>query len=155
MVSNEDAPKRRNYLKYAGSAVLVGLAGCSGNGGNGNGNGNGATATPTPTEGGGGEPAHEAPHPNDDEVPEEEATAESLSGGTRPSSGLMAKDNPSVSLQHEPNGEQYCGNCSLYVPDANDDGFGACTSVAGKIHPCDYCIIYTEHTGDNTVACNE
>ena len=151
MSDNQRGPQRRDYLKYAGSAVLVGLAGCSSDGGDGDGDG----GTPTPSDGDGGNGGHQVPHPDDGTVPDSEATAESLAGGARPTSGLMAKDDASVSFQHEPNGEQYCGNCALYVPDGNDDGFGACSSVAGKIHPCDYCILYTEHTGDNTVPCNE
>jgi hypothetical protein len=162
MSDNQRSPQRRDYLKYAGSAVIVGLAGCSSDGGDGGGDGDGGDSTPTPTVGGGGGDGgggggsgHEVPHPNDGQVPDGEAEGKPLAGGSRQTSGLLAKDSASVGYEHKPNDGQHCGNCSLYVPDANDDGFGACASVAGKIHPCDYCILYTEYTGDNTVACNE
>lgn len=56
-------------------------------------------------------------------------------------------------LQHVPNGNQYCGQCSLYVPDQNGDGFGACTWVKRKIHPCDFCPLFAEYGGEDTVSC--
>jgi hypothetical protein len=152
MTDESSSSNRRRYLKYAGSTLFVGLAGCSGGGG-------GApteTATPTSTETStpASEPNHEVPHPGGDEVPEAEANAETLSGGTRSPGAQSEKDGPSVQLQHIPNGNQYCGKCSLYVPDQNGDGFGACASVAGKIHPCDWCLLYSEYSGE-TVSCGQ
>lgn len=139
---------RRSYLKYAGTAVIAGLAGCSA--GNGGGNGDETTTTTTESDDGGSdEPNHEAPHPDDATLSDAEATGTSLSGGERQvEGGQQEKDNPNVMLQHTPSGERFCGNCSLYVPDQNDDGFGACISVAGKIHPCDFCNLYTEFEGE-------
>lgn len=147
MANEVSEPKRRTYLKYAGTAALVGLAGCSGDGGDG---GDGDTPTPTPTPDDGG-PSHESPH--DAELSDAEATGDSLAGGTRSPDGVVPSDDPSVMLQHEPNQGQYCGNCSLFVPDQNGDGFGACASVEGTIHPCDFCLLYTEHDGEGTVDC--
>lgn len=137
---SEDPTKtdRRSYLKYAGAAALTGLAGCSGEtGGDGGGNGDGA--------------GHEVPHPDDGNVPDAEATAESLNGQSRPENPNQAKDN--VGYAHEPNGDQHCGNCGLYVPDGDDDGFGACTVVQGKIHPCDWCNLWAAYDGEDTVPC--
>lgn len=98
-------------------------------------------------------PTHEVPHPGNDEVPEAEATAAALGGSQRAKGGKSPKDGPSVQYQHKPNGSQNCGSCSLYVPDKDGDGFGACTMVEGKIHPCDFCILFSKHSGDNTVPC--
>ena len=101
------------------------------------------------------DPYHEVPHPENETLPESEARGESLSGATRTPGGQQPQDNPGVALQHKPSGNQYCGNCSLYVPDQNGDGFGACLSVKGKIHPCDWCILYTEHSGEGVVSCGQ
>lgn len=148
MEDKKSSAERRRYLKYAGSALFVGLAGCAGDGGT-------DTPTPTPTEPEApSEPNHEVPHPDDDTLPESEATGEILAGGERSPGGQSEKDGPSVQLQHIPNGKQHCGNCSLFVPDQNDDGFGACASVAGKIHSCDWCLLYTEYEGDG-VSCGQ
>ncbi|MFC7045622.1 hypothetical protein ACFQH6_09585 [Halobacteriaceae archaeon GCM10025711] len=154
MTDRSVSSNRRKYLKYAGSAMLVGLAGCTG--GNG-GESETTTTTTTTTESGGGgadEPNHDVPHPGDDTVPDAEVNAETLGAGARPSSGQQEKDNPNVAFQHVPSGDSYCGSCSLYVPDQDGDGFGACSSVKGKIHPCDFCILYTEYDGD-PVSCSQ
>lgn len=141
---------RRTLLKLIGAgSITIPLAGCSSDGGDG-----GDTTTPSGDDSD-GEPNHAVPHPGNDTVPDAEATAESLSGGERQPDAQSAKDNASVMLQHTPSGSQNCGTCSLYVPDQNDDGFGACTSVAGKIHPCDWCLLYTEHSGDDGVPCEQ
>lgn len=144
---------RRQALKWIGRTLIGGslitvAAGCGG-GDDGE-----------ETEGGesqGGEsqegPTHAAPHPENETLSDAEANGESLSGATRSPGAQQAPDNPGVNLQHSPEGNQYCGNCSLYVPDQNGDGFGACLSVAGKIHPCDWCVLYTEHTGEGVVSC--
>jgi hypothetical protein len=148
MANEPSGPDRRSYLKYAGTAALVGLAGCSGDGGDG---GNGGTPTPSPEPDDTPAPSHESPH--DAELSDAEATGDSLGGGSRSPDAVVPADDPSVMLQHEPNQGQYCGNCALFVPDQNDDGFGACASVEGTIHPCDFCLLYTEHGGEDTVPC--
>lgn len=147
-----DPYERRTLLKLIGAgSITTTLAGCSSNGGEG---GDGGDTTTPSGDGSGGEPNHAVPHPSDDTVPDAEATAESLSGGERQPGAQSAKDNASVMLQHTPSDGQNCGTCALYVPDQNDDGFGACTSVAGLIHPCDWCLLYTEHSGEG-VQCEQ
>lgn len=125
---------RRSYLKYAGAAAITTLAGCSG-GGN-----------------GGPEPNHEVPHPNDGTVPDAEKNAAALNGQTRPDTPGNTKD--SVDYKHVPSGDQHCGNCGLFVPDQNDDGFGACLVVQGKIHHCDHCSLWSAYTGEDAIPCN-
>ncbi len=127
---------RRSYLKYAGAATLTALAGCSGGGGG---------------NGGGSEANHEVPHPDDGTVPDAEASGTALNGQSR-SSASQGKD--AVSYQHTPDGEQFCGNCGLFVPDQDGDGFGACTLVQGKIHHCDWCSAYSPYDGDGVVPCD-
>ncbi|MFB6070482.1 MAG: hypothetical protein ABEJ76_05605 [Halanaeroarchaeum sp.] len=134
MSNQRSRTDRRRYLKYTGVAAITALAGCSG------GNGGDSDA-----------PTHEVPHPDDDVVPDAEANAQSLIGQARPDDPTQTKAD--VDYQHTPNGEQYCGNCSLFVPDANGDGFGACVSVGGKIHHCDYCALYSPYDGDGVVPC--
>jgi len=154
-------PNRRRYLKTLGAGAVastIPLAGCAGGDGDGaaEDGGDGAEPTPTPTAGGGDlTPNHDAPHPDDGSLPDAEATGTSLSGGTREPGNQSEKDNPSVGFQHVPNGGQNCGTCSLYVPDEDGDGYGACTAVAGKIHPCDWCLLYTEYTGEDGVPCEQ
>ncbi|AZH25954.1 high-potential iron-sulfur protein [Haloplanus aerogenes] len=139
---------RRTILKTIGAgSITTTIAGCSGNGGDGGGGEATATATATESDGEAGEPNHDVPHPENDTVPDAEATGESLSGGQREPGNQSEPDNASVMLQHTPSGGQSCGSCALYVPDENGDGYGACTSVAGKIHPCDWCLLYTEYSG--------
>ena len=149
--------RRRSVLKYAGAAAVSGLAGCAG------GNGEATptetetrSPTDTPTETASPTPSseastHEVPHPNDGAVPEAERNAEALNGLQRPDD--PAENKSGIGFQHEPEGEQYCGNCSQYVPDQTGDGFGACYLVDGKIHPCDYCILWVEYDGDDPVPC--
>ena len=136
MVRDDSTIQRRSYLKYAGGATLTLLAGCSGNGGD-NGGGDG----------------HEVPHPDDDVVPEAEVNANALNGQARPDEPNQGKEG--VSYAHSPNGDQHCGNCALFVPDEDGDGFGACTAVKGKIHTCDYCALWSSYTGDDSVPCEE
>lgn len=137
MTHDGPATDRRSYLKYAGAATLTALAGCSG-GDNG--------------DGGGDDFGHEVPHPDDGTVPDAEVNVEALGGQERPTEPNQGKDG--VGYAHEPNGDQYCGNCSLYVPDQNDDGFGACVLVKGKIHTCDYCNLWSAYEGDDAVPCD-
>ncbi|MFA9517410.1 high-potential iron-sulfur protein [Halopenitus sp. H-Gu1] len=144
-----DPYDRRTILKTIGAgSITPAIAGCTSDG-NGDGNGDGEeTPTPTP-EDTNGEPDHEVPHPNNDELSDAEATGEPLAGGERQPGNQSEPDNASVMLQHTPSDGQSCGSCALYVPDQNDDGFGACSSVAGKIHPCDWCLLYSEYSGDD------
>lgn len=150
---------RRTILKTIGAgSITTAIAGCSSNGGGNGDNGGGeATPTPTPTQSGGSGVAvdHEAPHPDDETLPDAEATGTSLSGGQREPGNQSAKDNASVMLQHEPSDGQNCGTCALYVPDQDGDGFGACTTVAGKIHPCDWCLLYSEYSGEGGIECEQ
>jgi hypothetical protein len=162
---------RREFLKKIGASlagmvvVPFGLTGCSGgddstnqkvasNQGEKKSTG-GSTGSKTEKSGGTKEKkkTHKVPHPNDDKVPESEATAKALGGKKRYKGGKSPKDGPSVMYQHKPNGEKHCGTCNLYVPDENGDGFGACTLVEGKIHSCDFCILYSKYTGDASVSC--
>lgn len=146
-----DSTHRRTLLKRIGAAsITAGIAGCASDGGD-----DGGDETRTATEEPDGEPNHDVPHPDNENIPDAEATGESLSGGEREPGAQSEPDNASVSLQHTPSDSQNCGTCSLYVPDQNDDGFGACTSVAGKIHPCDWCLLYTEYSGDDGVPCEQ
>lgn len=140
-----DEYDRRQALKWIGSSLLGGsmltvAAGCGGDDGD---------AEDGDDEG----PGHSVPHPNNQTLAEAEANGETLSGATRSPGAQQPQDSPGVNLQHAPDGNQYCGNCSLYVPDQNGDGFGACLSVEGKIHPCDWCLLYTEHSGEGAVSC--
>lgn len=125
---------RRTYLKYAGAAGVTALAGCVG--GNGSKDAN-----------------HEVPHPDDETVPDAERTAQSLNGRERPENVMVEKAD--VGYSHTPDGDRYCGNCTLYVPDGDGDGFGACVTVAGKIHPCDHCNYWGPYQGDDTIPCED
>lgn len=135
MPSEKRFTDRRTYLKFAGAATITALAGCSG-GGNGDGE----------------DYNHEVPHPDDGTVPDAEMNAEAFNGQSRPDEPNQAKD--SVQYEHSPNGDQYCGNCQLFVPDQDGDGFGACTVVKGKIHHCDYCNLWSSYDGDDIVTCD-
>jgi len=151
-----DPYDRRTILKTLGAGSLaVTVAGCSADTDGGDGDDDSGDETTTAADGSDGGPAHEVPHPEDDALPEAEATGTSLSGGERQPGGQSAKDNASVMLQHEPSDGQNCGTCALYVPDQDGDGFGACTTVAGKIHPCDWCLLYTEYSGEGGVPCEQ
>ncbi|MFB6099629.1 MAG: hypothetical protein ABEK84_11060 [Salinibacter sp.] len=150
---------RRQALKgivgtVVGGSLFGGIVGCSGDGGDGTSAASEQGAAQKEASGGGAaKPNHKVPHPKDGTVPEVEATGKTLAGAKRSPGAQSAKDNPSVMLQHTPNGKQACGNCSLYVPDQDGDGFGACASVKGKIHPCDWCVLYTEYSGKGVASC--
>jgi hypothetical protein len=147
---------RRKILRALGAGgIAMALAGCSSNGGGNGGDGDGGddTTTTAPSDGSGVAVDHETPHPDDETLPDAEATGTSLSGGEREPGNQSPKDNASVMLQHEPSDGQNCGTCALYVPDQDGDGFGACTTVAGKIHPCDWCLLYSEYSGEGGVEC--
>ncbi|MFB6094265.1 MAG: hypothetical protein ABEJ77_04935 [Halanaeroarchaeum sp.] len=139
MASDQPATNRRSYLGIAGTAAVAALAGCSGGGG---GNG-GDPQTPN----------HPVPHPEDVTVADSEATATALGGLSRPNTPQQSKD--AVGYAHLPSDGSYCGNCSKFVPDQNGDGYGACVSVRGTIHRCDFCDLYSPYTGDDAVQCGE
>lgn len=101
----------------------------------------------------GSQEEHTVPHPDNVELADAEAEGTALGGGVRTQSRKSPKDGPSVQHQHEPNGDKRCGTCAMFVPDENGDGYGACTMVEGTIHPCDFCILYTEYTGEGNVPC--
>lgn len=133
MTSKRPFTDRRSYLKLAGTAAIAAIAGCQGT---------------DSTEGAN----HEAPHPDDETVPDSELTAESLGGESRPEEPAQPKH--AVSFDHVPVDGAFCGSCQNFVPDQDDDGFGACTDVRGKIHPCDSCARYQEYDGD-AVPCEQ
>lgn len=133
MSSERPYTNRRTYLKVAGTAAVAAIAGCQGTDSTANAN-------------------HEAPHPNDGQVPDSEVNAQSLGGQTRPDQPEYNKE--AVSFSHTPTDGKYCGSCQLYVPDQNGDGFGACTEVKGKIHPCDECGRWSEYSGE-PVSCDK
>jgi hypothetical protein len=154
-MAHDDRDRRRWFLKYAGAAAVSSIAGCAGGDGEPTST---ETSTETPTETptatatpGGSAATHEVPHPNGDRVPEAERNATALNGLQRSSD--PAENKSGIGFQHTPKGDQYCGNCSQYVPDQTGDGFGACYLVDGKIHPCDYCILWVEYEGDDAVPC--
>jgi hypothetical protein len=154
MVEKSDTTSRRSYLKYAGGAMAFTLAGCSGSDGD---NGDGGDSTDTPEDGDGGgatEPNHPTDH-SDAELSDAEKTGEDLAGNARSEGNLKEWDAATVQLVHKPSGDQACANCTLYVPDANDDGYGACTAVEGTIHPCDFCVLYSEYQGEIPDPCEQ
>lgn len=145
-MGDHDPARRRTFLKVAGTAAVSGLAGCPGDGGPGPGEETPpGSPTPTPLQFG-----HEVPHPEDGTVPDAEANATALNGQSR---GVPSESKSGIGFQHEPNGDRYCGNCAVFVPDRTDDGFGACLLVPGKIHHCDFCILHVPYDGEDVVSC--
>lgn len=116
--------RRREVLRAAGIASLVGLAGC--------------------TTGGGGQSGET----NDlsGPVPEEYRTATSIGGLERDPEQLYSKSG--VSYQSEPKNGHQCANCVYYIPDKNGDGLGACTKVKGDIEPDGWCRLYRRYQSD-------
>lgn len=135
-------------MTAAGTAAIVGLAGCSG------GNGGGSETTTT-GEGGGGEetPWTKLDGVSEDQfkhgpVPDAEKTAKSLGGETRNPDHLSGRDavkfqeaSKAVSQGLAKQGHK-CENCAEFVPDGNGDGFGACTKVEGYIGPDMWCTLW-------------
>jgi hypothetical protein len=168
MYDDDETYDRREILKWLGVTILgvilapLGLAGCGGGEeeelqmDQDSGSSDQASSDGGSSSGGGSgqsDKTHEVPHPSDAKLSEAEKTGESLGGAQRSPGGKSPKDGPSVMYQHEPSGNKSCGNCDMYVKDQNGDGYGACTMVEGEIHPCDFCVLYTEHPGDKAVAC--
>lgn len=154
-------PTRRRVLELAGSATIVGLAGCTSS----SGGSTSTTTTSTTTESsggetGGGESSEGGEKPweslqgvSEDQfkngpVPEQYRTATSLNGETRDPSQLVSKDQ--VKYQEAGAAVQAglaqkghtCDNCGEFVPDKNGDGYGACLKVSGYIAPDDWCQIW-------------
>ncbi len=52
--------------------------------------------------------------------------------------------------EETPNPDQYCSNCSLWVPPeeadtgSNPEGCGGCTLIPGPIHPDGYCTSWAQ-----------
>ncbi len=45
--------------------------------------------------------------------------------------------------QDKPNGNQKCGECSLFVPGKNDSADGECKVVEGSINPNGWCTAFS------------
>lgn len=45
--------------------------------------------------------------------------------------------------QEKPNGNQRCGECSLFVPSTSDSSGGTCKVVEGDISPDGWCTAYS------------
>lgn len=97
---------------------------------------------------------HELPHTNDDEVPESEIEASTIGGVTEDGISVAKEE---AKYQHHPKdqGNKRCGNCKYYKLDSSGDGYGACSNVNGKIHPCDTCLHWSPYSGSNPVPCEK
>ena len=127
---------RRRFLQLAGSAAIVGIAGCTGG------------------DGGAGEEEEELPEGVSEEefekgpVPEQYRTASSQADEERNPDSLVTKE--SVKFQEAADAVeaglaeegQSCENCAEFIPDKNGDGFGACAKVEGYIGAEDWCAIW-------------
>lgn len=86
-------------------------------------------------------------------VPEEYRTATSQAGEARDLANLrtQAAVNLTESVEATADGVappgRSCGNCAEYIPDQNDDGWGACAKVEGYVAIEDYCVIW-EHVSE-------
>ncbi|WP_323677737.1 high-potential iron-sulfur protein [Halorubellus sp. PRR65] len=87
------------------------------------------------------------------EVPEGYRTATSQGGETRDPEQLSAQADVSLteSVEAIADGDaepgQSCGNCAEFVPDQNDDGWGACAAVEGYVASEDWCVVW-EHVSE-------
>ena len=118
---------RRRMLRLAGTAPVVGLAGCLG----------------TEEE----EDDSQSERPEDwcldeldDTVPEELETAESGDGVERDPDEVRSKEE--VAYQCSPRGFQLCANCRLFIRGGEFGTAGACTDVEGEIASQHWCAIY-------------
>ena len=141
------ARSRRGFLRVAGVATVVGVAGCTtGDDGDGDEGGGGG--------GGGDDGDEELPEGVSEEVfeagpvPEAYQTASSQGGETRDPEALVSKadaqfqeaeDAVEAGLAAEGNN---CGNCADFIPDQNGDGFGACAEVEGYADEADWCALW-------------
>lgn len=87
------------------------------------------------------------------EVPEEYRTASSQAGEVRDPDELQSQKSVSLmeSVEAIADGTarpgQSCGNCAEFIPDKNDDMWGACAKVEGYIAVEDWCAIW-EHVSE-------
>lgn len=128
---------RRRLIKLTSTAVLIGLAGCSGD----------------DDEESEGEELPEGVSEDEFEsgpVPEAYMNAMSLGAEQRDPDELSTKDEENFSEYDEATemddhvAGHSCGNCADYIADKNGDGFGACAEVEGYIDKADWCEIYEE-----------
>ncbi len=135
---------RRRFLRLAGTAAVVGVAGCAGGSGGGSGDGGGDESgdagggTGAGTEGGGDQQSG-------GDLPDEYVTATAQDGTERSPDSVATKE--AVMYQSEPKDGQQCTDCRFYIPDKNDDGLGACAVVEGTIEPQAWCSSYVEYEG--------
>lgn len=137
---------RRRFLRLAGSATIVGVAGCTG----------APEAEPTQTESPANGEQEEFPEGVSEEefvsgpVPDPYRTAVSIGGEERDPDELQTKadvqfseyDEALENAAHQPG--RSCANCSEFIADKNGDRFGACAAVEGYIDGADWCTIWEE-----------
>lgn len=87
------------------------------------------------------------------EVPEEYRTATSQAGEDRDPDDLYSQEEVELSESVEAIAEgdaqpgRSCGNCAEFIPDQNDDTWGACAKVEGYVAVEDWCNIW-EHVSE-------
>lgn len=87
------------------------------------------------------------------EVPEPYRTATSQGGEARNPEQLSAQADVDLTESVEAIADgaadpgQSCGNCAEFVPDQNDDTWGACAAVEGYVASEDWCVIW-EHVSE-------
>jgi hypothetical protein len=130
---------RRGFLRVAGAATVVGVAGCTTGNGGGDGDAGGAEELP---EGVSAEEFESGP------VPEQYRTASSQGDETRDPEALVSKEDAQFMEADEAVDEglaqegNNCGNCADFIPDKNGDGFGACAEVEGYVDGGDWCALW-------------
>lgn len=140
--SNYDMWSRRNYL--VATVGLAALSGCAGDTGE-------ETTEPEEEEEEGERPEGvSAEEFESGPVPDVYMSATSLGGEQRNPEELQTKADVSFSEYEEAQENdanqpgRCCANCADYIPDKNDDEFGACAEVEGYIDGADWCTIYEE-----------
>jgi len=143
-----ESESRRTFVRFAGAATLLSVAGCAGA------PTDGSDSTASPTEDGEDGHAEERPEGVSAEafvhgpVPDAYRTASSQAGEERDPENLQtqadvqfqeAAEAVEAGLAQEGN---RCGNCAEFIPDQNGDGFGACAKVEGYIAADDWCVIW-------------
>ncbi len=150
---------RRRFLQLAGTAAVVGVAGCGGNGsgsesgsggssgggsGGGGGSGDGGGGAGSGGGSGGGESGDQQPSGQGlGPVPDEYVTATAQDGTERSPDSVATKQ--AVMYQSEPRDGQQCTDCRFYITDENGDGLGACAVVEGKIEPQGWCSSFVQY----------
>lgn len=141
---------RRRFLQLAGTAAVVGVAGCSGggggesggeNGGGSGGDGDGSGGSESGSGGGDQEQSGQGLEP----VPDEYVTATAQDGTERSPDSVATKE--AVQYQSTPKDGQQCTDCRFYIPDKNGDGLGACAVVEGTIEPEAWCSSFVQYDG--------